>query len=431
MKSFSFLVLSTILINTATIAQENWEVINNGTADNLTDVCFIDNQIGWIIGYSGTLLRTTDAGESWNLIIIPYQNLKAIQFVNQNTGWIVGDEGLIIKSTDGGNTWYEQEGGQNYYLEDLHFFNDQVGIICGGTMGLGRLLRTTNGGNHWDEIALPIYSPRLLSIFFLNNNLGWTTGANEILYRTIDAGISWDSIAYLAGGIMNSHFGLYFADSLNGNICGAEYHGTGNNNSSIYKSSDGGFSWTRVAGVGYGIFNSLAYNTTSNSIYSVGNGGWPGTVGRIYKSIDGGDNWEEVSNPSPETLNEITFTEHKGWIVGRNGTILTTLISASVEEIDIVSEYKLSQNYPNPFNPSTTIKYQISEISFVAIKIYDVLGNEIATLVNEEKPTGSYEVEFDGTNLPSSIYFYRLQAGSPSAGSGQSFVETKKMVLLK
>ncbi len=214
MKSSFILGLSLLLINIPINAQENWEIINSGTTDNLTDVCFIDNQYGRIIGYSGTLLNTTDVGESWSSITIPYQNLKAIQFVNQNTGWIVGDEGLIIKSTDAGSTWFEQEGGQDYYLEDLYFFDDQVGIICGGTIGIGRLLRTTNGGNQWNEIALPIYSPRLLSIFFLNNNLGWTTGANEILYRTIDAGISWDSIAYLAGGISNSHFGLYFADSF-------------------------------------------------------------------------------------------------------------------------------------------------------------------------------------------------------------------------
>ena len=84
-------------------------------------------------------------------------------------------------------------------------------------------------------------------------------------------------------------------------------------------------------------------------------------------------------------------------------------------------QFKLKQNYTNPFNPSTLINYQIPELSYVTIKIYDVLGNEIATLVNEEKPVGGYEVEFDATRLPSGIY--KLQAGS--------FVETKKMALLR
>jgi len=87
------------------------------------------------------------------------------------------------------------------------------------------------------------------------------------------------------------------------------------------------------------------------------------------------------------------------------------------------TEYALSQNYPNPFNPSTTIKYSVPELSFVTIKFYDVLGSEVATLVNEEKPVGTYEVNWNATNLPSGVYFYRLQAGD--------FVQTRKMILLK
>jgi len=93
------------------------------------------------------------------------------------------------------------------------------------------------------------------------------------------------------------------------------------------------------------------------------------------------------------------------------------------DDAALPTEFALNQNYPNPFNPVTTIKYQISEISFVTLKVYDVLGNEIITLLSEEKSVGNYEFEFDATGLPSGIYFYRLQAGS--------FVETKKMVLLR
>jgi len=96
---------------------------------------------------------------------------------------------------------------------------------------------------------------------------------------------------------------------------------------------------------------------------------------------------------------------------------------SSITEEHTPNKFILGQNYPNPFNPKTRVKYQIPKISFVTIKVYDVLGNEIATLVNEEKPIGSYEVEFDARSLPSGIYFYRLQAGS--------FSETNKMLLLK
>ncbi|NWG27338.1 MAG: T9SS type A sorting domain-containing protein [Ignavibacteriaceae bacterium] len=90
---------------------------------------------------------------------------------------------------------------------------------------------------------------------------------------------------------------------------------------------------------------------------------------------------------------------------------------------DIPTDYALFQNYPNPFNPKTNIQYAISSRQFVSLKVYDVLGNEIETLVNEEKPAGKYEITFDASKLTSGIYFYQLKS--------KSFIETKKMILLK
>jgi hypothetical protein len=81
------------------------------------------------------------------------------------------------------------------------------------------------------------------------------------------------------------------------------------------------------------------------------------------------------------------------------------------------------QNYPNPFNPTTEIRYRMSEFGFVSLKVYDVLGREVATLVDEEKPAGSYTVRFNATGLASGVYYCRLRAGS--------FVETRKMAMMK
>jgi hypothetical protein len=111
-----------------------------------------------------------------------------------------------------------------------------------------------------------------------------------------------------------------------------------------------------------------------------------------------------------------------------DGILVSTLWSDVVTDVinaEIINpvEFKLSQNYPNPFNPVTRISYSLPQPGSVTLRVFDVLGSGIATLVNQEKPAGSYEIEFDATGLPSGIYFYRLQAGS--------FVETKKMVLLK
>ena len=99
-----------------------------------------------------------------------------------------------------------------------------------------------------------------------------------------------------------------------------------------------------------------------------------------------------------------------------------------VEDNQLPTGYIVSDNFPNPFNPTTKIKFEIpgqvrNDNMLVTLKVFDILGNEIATLVNEEKPTGTYELNWNAANLPSGVYFYRLQAGS--------FVQTQKMILLK
>jgi hypothetical protein len=101
-------------------------------------------------------------------------------------------------------------------------------------------------------------------------------------------------------------------------------------------------------------------------------------------------------------------------------------------------EIRLEQNYPNPFNPSTTIQYSVNSSQFVNIKVYDVLGTEISTLVKKQLTAGNYKITFDAAGLPSGIYFYQLRVGNPSTGlpagrqgSRQSFIETKKMILMK
>ena len=126
----------------------------------------------------------------------------------------------------------------------------------------------------------------------------------------------------------------------------------------------------------------------------------------------------------------VSFSDiNNGTVVGRAGTILrttnggTSFIEIGNEGNEIPSKCIILQNYPNPFNPTTTIRYQISERSFVTIKVYDVLGSEVTMPINEEKSIGSYELEFNGSKLPSGIYFYQIKTGN--------FVETKKMILLK
>ena len=163
----------------------------------------------------------------------------------------------------------------------------------------------------------------------------------------------------------------------------------------------------------------------------------------IYMSTNGGTDWELQFSNDEFRLYSLFFVDNQiGWTVGSSGAILKTN-TGGISFIDdknykVPNEYILNQNFPNPFNPSTKIKYSVTKLSNVTIKVYDVLGNEIETLVNEEKQTGVYELTWYAESLPSGVYFYQLkavptgrQAGDLSTGSGQSFVETKKMILLR
>ena len=103
--------------------------------------------------------------------------------------------------------------------------------------------------------------------------------------------------------------------------------------------------------------------------------------------------------------------------------VIVVQTPVGVEDETIADQFRLEQNYPNPFNPSTVISYSVPTSSFINLKVYDVLGNEVAVLVNEEKQVGNYEIDFNATELTGGVYFYQLTTNT--------FVDTKKMILIK
>lgn len=145
------------------------------------------------------------------------------------------------------------------------------------------------------------------------------------------------------------------------------------------------------------------------------------TTHTIATDVDGGESVYAVDvdgDGDMDVLSTSTFDDKIAWY---ENLLIVGIVN---NDLPIVPDkLLLYNNYPNPYNPSTTIKYQIPEMSFIKLKVYDVLGNGIATLVNEEKPAGSYEVKFDATGLPSGIYLYSLRTGNNFS--------VKKMILLK
>ena len=143
-------------------------------------------------------------------------------------------------------------------------------------------------------------------------------------------------------------------------------------------------------------------------------------------TLNSGVSWDYIQLPDSSGIYEINFPDSThGWAFGIFGTILkyNGVVSGVYSENNTVYDFKLFQNYPNPFNPVTIIRFRIKDSRYVTLKVYDVLGKEIETLVNEKKSPGTYEVTFDGSTLASGIYFYRMDAGN--------FIETKKMLIIK
>ena len=190
-------------------------------------------------------------------------------------------------------------------------------------------------------------------------------------------------------------------------------------------------------GTNWTIFNILNSSLLSDNVNSividVNNFLWTGTGYGLTKSDTAGINWTVYNTSNSGLLdNYISSIAIDGngnkWIGTIQGGLAVfneTGIVTKVQKLtnNIPGTFVLSQNYPNPFNPTTTINYSLPKAGNVTIMIYDILGREIRTLVNEEKTAGNYTVQFNGSNLSSGIYFYRMQSGS--------FSQTKKLILLK
>ena len=317
----------------------------------------------------------------------------------------MGDTGIILKTIDGGQNWVDQSIATiSLDYKEIYFINAEIGWI----FGINNLLQTTNGGDSWDLKHTWNFGTDISCLYFLNENDGWISWY-DLLLSTSDGGTTWDSINY------PSQSGLGAVKFINDNIGWAVGR-------EIYKTTDGGLSWIEQRGYSPDILIHIDI-LDSNNIWTAGD------YGALFYTSDGGTNWHQQNcNISGLIINLSFVNKTMGWVVGWHGEILKTTNNGATfindEKVNKApTEYLLSQNYPNPFNPNTKIKYSIPKLSFVTIKIFDVLGMEIADIINEEKPAGTYELNWNAANLSSGVYFYSLQAGS--------FVQTRKMILLK
>ncbi len=401
-----------------------WVTINTGASQNLNAIQFINLQSGFAAGANGTVIKTTNSGANWVILNTGSSvELRAVHFLNTSTGIVCGYNGTILRTANGGDNWSAITSGTTNHLLGISFFNESIGICVGNS---GTTLYTTNSGVNW-LIGQPTgYLVTFYSAFMLNASTGFCAGVNTIFSplwaKTTNGGANWTYASFMLNNNEGTLRDIHFFDAQTG----VAVSNLWNNQGAFSRTTNGGTNWVTQI-YPYGIFG-LDFPSASTG-YAAGLNGY------IYKSIDGGINWfQQISNTSA-FLKTVDFVDTvNGYAAGDGGIILKTtnggITAVTKNENQIPENFLLSQNYPNPFNPVTKIKFDTplqpspkGREQWVRLVVYDILGREIAPLVNQQLKPGTYDVEWDGSNYPSGVYFYKLTAGD--------FTETRKMIMIK
>ena len=394
--------LSALLITVSpTFAQ--WQLQNSGTSLDLNDVAILNQTTAIAVGNNGTILKTTNNGTDWTQINSGTTNhLNAVSFYEEQNGIAVGNE-ILCRTTDAGESWTNISLTEKFITISYRepFWGGPY-ILIGGENGI--VSYSWNDGINWcDTVLFPF--EQIIAVGFnyytphLNASLvhaatttytastyspcsGWDIFENPINFTwdILNGGEFYDNSYYLVGWSGNpGPVPLLLKKSL----LDTTWHPT--------------YSFVPPPYVPQDIVSNSKYN--SNSLFVCG------SEGKIFNSTDRGITWSEQYTYTSETLNAIAFAyDSIGYAVGENGSIVYTSnggVSFIEGELAIASDFKPEQNYPNPFNPVTIIKFTIPQIHLpsgderggsVTLKVYDILGNVITTLVNEEISPGEYEV---------------------------------------
>ncbi len=392
----------------------SWTSIMKIVGDGFSDFKICTPNITYCIN-STKIFKTTDGGNNFT---VKFNNsqvlLKAVDFKDSSNGIAAGSFGKYIITSNGGNNWNLGTLTGASFL-DASYINNIIILL---DSSVNRVFISTNAGNNWDAVNISTDQSQMMK--FVNLYTGFILTKNYKIYKTTNGGYNWFLLKTFSGV---NHFDFY---DTNIGIAG--------NSAKYYRTIDGGVTWDTIP-IPFPyrhVSVSLKY-TSPKTLYSAG------FFGKVYKSTDNGINWNQQSSYSfiGTNIKKIDFLDSLfGFTMDYADILKTTTggeISVNIFPInsEIPVEYLLKQNYPNPFNPTTKIRFDIpsgfpartSRNDKVVLKVYDVMGREVQTLVNERLQPGSYETSFDGSGLNSGVYFYKITAGN--------FTETKRMLLIK
>lgn len=506
---FSLQIFLVLFISTVVLGQPGWVSLNSGATVNLNSVHFVDENNGFVVGESGTVLKTTNGGMSWNSTTTsPAENLNAVHFFNVNEGVIAASGGVIFRTTNGGTTWNTVTTGVSDNLFSLSF-SGATGL-CGGSSQT--ILKSTNSGASWSIIQNGFFGGGFWGTHMINATTGFVAGENSIfqpmLGKTTNGGTTWDFFPFYLNSNEGKLYAVHFFDVNNGITASAVWEGSG----AVSRTTDGGSNWSTSI-FGQAFFG--MHFSTSTVGYVVGMGGG------IYKTTNSGLSWTSQNSGTGQTLNDVFFINNfTGFVAGENGVILkttdggvpvelTSFIASVVEgsvalkwttatetnnqgfeilrsaqnddnwqkiayvpgfgtttepksysytdqsvtsgkyyyrlkqidfdgsftysnvvetEVLVPTEFLLKHNYPNPFNPATAIEFSLPINAQVKISVYNLVGEKVAEVVNEDFTTGNHKIKFNASGLTSGIYLYKLEALDVT---GKNYTSVKKMTLLK
>lgn len=392
-----------------------WFVSNSGTTQNLISVFAINASEAYASGEGGVIIKSINGGTSWTMLTSgTTENINSVFFFDSNTGAACGNNGIILRTTNSGLNWNQISIGITESLYGISFFGSR-GVICGSGM---TLLYSSNSGINW-SISQTGFLGSLRGTCAVFENVFFTCGVNAIFQplvgKSINAGADWSFATFYFDGNEGNLNDIDFISEAEGFSTGNVFDGRG----AVCHSTNSGVNWS-----------TQFFSQGVNSIDFAGsNAGYcAGYNGLIIKTTNRGTDWNNQTTPVNATFNCISFADSiNGFAVGDNGTIVKTnnggLSAISGNSEIIKSNFVLFQNYPNPFNPETVISYEIKFTDNVLLRISDVSGKTVSTLVNKKQSAGYHTIKFEGTNLPGGIYFCTLTNGRHS--------QTKKLILLK
>ena len=413
------------LFTRTTNGGENWTSPISLTSHWLHTVFFIDKFTGFAAGggfNNALIFKTTNSGSNWTLVRNTYEGgILGITFLDERNGWACGYNGTMLRTFSGGEGWLAENSSINTAIGEMVVFENSAYAVgeFGVVLGLDP--------NY--QYPLTVIRPNGGEVFYTGTqeNIYWIWSDSSNVTIEYSFGAGWNLIAE---DIPNTGHYLWTVPEVNSNNVLLKISKA--DNTGIFALSTHPFAIRPYIPVELVSFNAAVSTNNITLTWStateVNNFGF-----EVQRSVDNSEfltiefvnGYGTTTEPNNYSYVDDNVVPGKYFYRLKQVDFDGTFEYFDIVEVEFIgpTEFKLNQNYPNPFNPSTVISYSIPGSEFVTLKIFDMLGNEVSVLVNEEQPAGTHNVEFNSTGLSSGTYFYRIQAGS--------FADSRKMILLK